>query len=121
MRQRGLAENERANARRSHRECPGPGASLEDLPLQTNLMLEEHVELVAGTKILLGADPHRSDAELPVGPQLGRPSPDPAIAGHNHEIEPGKDWHPIQVRSADRNFWQVFVTGIEHIDPATPS
>ena len=53
-------------------------------------MLEEHVELVAGTKILLGADPHRSDAELPVGPQLGRASPDAAIAGHDHEIEPGQ-------------------------------
>jgi len=41
--------------------------------------------------------------------------------GHDHEIEPGKGWHPSQVWSADRNFWQVFVTGIEHIDPATPS
>lgn len=84
-------------------------------------MLEEHLELVAGTKILLGADPHRSDAELPVRPQLGRTSPDPTIAGHDDEIEPGKDWHPIQVRSADRHFRQVFVTGIEHIGPATPS
>ena len=86
---------------------PTARASLDDLPLQTNLRLEEHAELVAGTKILLCVDPHRSDAETPVGPQLGRTSPDPAIAGHDHEIEPGKDGHPIQVRSADRHFGQV--------------
>lgn len=89
-------------------------------PLETYL-IEEPVELVAGTKILRGGDPHRSDGELPVCPQLGAPSPDPAIAGHDHEIEPGEDWHPIQLRSADRHFRQVVHTGIQHIGPATPS
>lgn len=89
----------------------GSGAPLGDLAAESLLVAKEEVDLLAWPEVLLGSDPDRPDAVLPVSLQLGRTGSDASITGHHDHVARTDDGHPVQVEGAQRNLRQVLVAG----------
>jgi hypothetical protein len=60
-------------------------------------------QILARPEIVLGADPDRADAVLPVRAQLRRAGADPPVPRDDDGLTLGGDWHPVQIGRADRH------------------
>lgn len=59
--------------------------------MQALLVGEEQGELVAGSEVLLAADPHRADTQFLAMPQLGRSRTDAPVSGKDNEVAGSDD------------------------------
>lgn len=115
----GFAQGERTHPGRRHRQSPRPGSALGDPALESLFVSEEQLDLLARSEILLGADPHRPDAVLPIGTQFRGAGANASVSGDHDEPPTRDDGHSVQVRRAQRHVNKILMSGIEHIVTAS--
>lgn len=84
-------------------------------------MRQKQLGLSPRPKVLLGTQPHRPNAELPVGTKLGGTRPDPAIARQHHQAKASNHRHPIEVEGAEGDLLKVVMPGMKDVGATTPA
>ncbi|REJ05129.1 hypothetical protein DY023_11165 [Microbacterium bovistercoris] len=78
-------------------------------------MLEERLDLILWSKILLGADPHRTNPVLAIRTELCRPCPDAPVTRDDDESEPSDDRHPFEVQAAEWHLSELRMPGKQNV------